>query len=499
MMKSLTILLLLFPALVATYLSAQPKYPNIVLLYADDMGMGDLAIQNPDSKIPTPHLDQLAREGMLFSDAHSSASTCTPSRYSILSGNYHWRSFEGIANSFEESVFDEAELTLPEMLREIGYTTGCIGKWHLGFDWYEILNPGFEIPRGKEAVSPQAFDWDRKVPGGPTSHGFDNYFGDGTPNFPPYGWIENDKLVVAPTVIHEPSPIPEEGNHECRPGPGVEGWRLDAVLPRITKRAVEWIGERKDSKEPFFLYYAFTSPHTPIVPAREFVGSSEAGPYGDYMVQTDWSAGQILQALKDNGFADNTIVIFSSDNGSPGRLAVRYLDFGHNSSGSYRGFKTELYEGGHRVPFIVKWPGLVEPGSKSDALTSQIDIMATLAEFLGYTIPEGQAVDSVSMLPVLKQKLEKTRESLVQHTRNEQFGIRHDEWLLLRELNSRGENNWGKRHLEFFQRNNFPESSANIELYNLKDDPGQRTNLIDRYPEKVEALKVLLESIRGGN
>ncbi len=233
------------------------SFPNIVLLYADDMGYGDLAIQNPDSKIPTPHLDQLAKRGVRFTDAHSSSGVCTPSRYAMLHGRYHWRKFHGIVNSFDQSVMDAERTTLPELLKSKGYRTACIGKWHLGWDWNAIKSPGASLQNIAEgnttvqAYKVDAFDWSKPIPDGPLAHGFDYYFGDDVPNFPPYAWFENDRLTQSPTVQRSTPKPTGEGNWETRPGPSVEGWDYWAVMPTLTEKAVQWISQQS-ADTPFF-------------------------------------------------------------------------------------------------------------------------------------------------------------------------------------------------------------------------------------------------------
>lgn len=310
---SRSVLPLLVAILVGTA-SSDAATPNIVILYADDMGYGDLAIQNPETRIPTPNLDRLAREEMRFTDAHSSSGICTPSRYALLTGRYHWRKFHGIVNAFGSSAFDKKELTLPEMLKEQGYDAACIGKWHLGWDWSAIRNPDAKLKpvpgtKNKKAYTANDFDWSKPIPDGPLDHGFDYYFGDDVPNFPPYAWMENDRVITTPTVPLTENPPTAEGSWEARPGPMVEGWELDAVMPKLTERTVKWIHDRKGNSKPFFLYMPFTSPHAPIVPIEEFVGRSNAGGYGDFMAQTDGTIGKVLQALEQSGFRENTLVI----------------------------------------------------------------------------------------------------------------------------------------------------------------------------------------------
>ncbi|MEM1442361.1 MAG: arylsulfatase, partial [Verrucomicrobiota bacterium] len=342
-------------------LSAESEHPNILILYADDLGFGDLGCYNPESKIPTPHLDKLASEGMRFTDGHSSSGICTPSRYALLTGRHHWRDFDNIVGAFGESVFAPERLTLPEMLQSKGYATAAIGKWHLGWDWAAIRKPDAEqIGEGRQkAWGPDAFYWDRAIPDGPLAHGFDHYFGDTVINFPPYGWIEDDKVVEAPTVLMDEAkwkPI-KEGRWECRPGPMVADWDPYENIPETTRRAVKYIEGQKDSENPFFLYFAFPSPHAPIIPNDEFDGKSEAGPYGDFVYETDDSCGRILAAIEEIGEAENTIVIFSADNGPEKYAYARDETYGHWSAEPLRGLKRDIYEGGHRVPYIVKWPG----------------------------------------------------------------------------------------------------------------------------------------------
>lgn len=281
------------------------------------MGYGDLNIQNPDSKIPTPYLDQLASEGMRFTDAHSSSGICSPSRYALLTGTYHWRRQHGIVDSFGKPFFKDSDITLPQVLKQNGYTTGCIEKWHLGWDWKFKNEPSGEVMqwrRMRKVYMPQDIDWSKPIAGGPLDRGFDYYFGDGTINFPPYAWIKTDRILEAPTEVMDINNIgfdTKEGEWEFRPGPKVKRWNSYEVLPTLTKNTIEWINKRgKD--EPFFLYFALPSPHAPIIPNDEFDGKSNAGAYGDFMYQTDWVIGQVLNAIKENGFEDNTLIIFSS-------------------------------------------------------------------------------------------------------------------------------------------------------------------------------------------
>lgn len=474
---------------------AAPK-PNIVILYADDMGYGDLGANNPDSKIPTPNLDRLAAQGMRFTDAHSSSGICTPSRYAMLTGRFHWRKFHDIVHSFGAPVLSAAELTMPEMLKQHGYRTACVGKWHLGWNWSDIRKPDVQQQSdGKKrnhALSPDAFDWSKPISGGPLSHGFDYYFGDDVPNFPPYAWFENDRVITNPSEQLKITPQTKEGAWEARPGPMTPGWDFYTVVPRITDKAVEWIGKQRGQNAPFFLYAPFNSPHAPIVPTDAFAGKSKAGGFGDFMTQTDAEVGRILRVLEENGFAKNTLVIYSADNGAESYAYERIRKFQHRSSGPLRGLKRDLYEGGHRVPFLVKWPGVVPPGSVSNALISQVDLFATLAAIVGHDLPAGVADDSHDLLPVWKTNAPSPRRSIVHNTVAKAYAVRHDNWVLI--ANKTGAHTnvpaW------FDKENSYPKNEHPGELYDLAADLAQQQNLYATEPAKVKELTALLESIR---
>ena len=489
-----SIVLSTMPSMVAAAVAS--ARPNIVILYADDMGYGDLAIQNPGSKIPTPHLDQLAREGMRFTDAHSSSGICTPSRYALLTGRFHWRKFHGIVNSFGPPSFDEAELTLPELLKTKGYRTACIGKWHLGWNWDAIKRPGATETRDKSGRNPiyasDAFDWSKPIPGGPLAHGFDYYFGDDVPNFPPYTWIENDRVLTAPSEPLTITPQTAEGSWEARQGPMAPGWDFYAVIPKLADQAVEWIGRQRGQTEPFFLYVPFNSPHAPIVPTNEFRGTSQAGGYGDFMVQTDAKAGRILRALADHGFAENTIVIFTADNGAEHYAYERIRNFGHRSSGPLRGLKRDLYEGGHRVPFVVRWPAVVKPGAVSNALLSQVDLMATLAAAVDAPLPPNTAHDSHNLLTVWKENAPSPRRTLVHNTMAGSYAIRHDDWVLIAAKTGAH----SRIPAWFDPENGYTTHTLPGELYNLREDLAQKRNRYADLPDKVAELTQRLADVR---
>ena len=469
---------------------------NIVLIYADDLGYGDLQSYHPDSKIPTPQLDQLAAEGLRLTDVHSSSGICTPSRYALLTGRAHWRDFHSIDRGFDPPFFKPGQLTLPEMLQQSGYYTACIGKWHLGNDWDSIRKPGTP-PDSREHGD---FDWSKPLRGGANDHGFDYYFGDNVINFPPYAWIENGLVLTVPDITfrgHDENEQPKEGNWECRDGPAMADWDFYQVLPTLGDKAVEYIHSRKDKSEPFFLYFSLPSPHTPIVPNDEFDGSSGAGPYGDFVVETDDVCGRMFTALRDSGVYDKTIIIFTADNGAENLAYRRDEKFDHWSSAPLRGVKRDLYEGGHRVPALLKWPGITKAGGVSDALFSQTDLMATLAAYLDFDLPDDSAEDSFDFWPYLQGRSSvPPRNTLVHNTFEGRYAIRRDNWVLIDHPTGAHRpppNTWMEKHSVP------PYTGLKTGLYNLEDDIGQRHNLTGKHPEIVAELQELLRSIRAGN
>jgi arylsulfatase A len=487
-----SIILLALCAVTATAFCQQK--PNIVILYADDMGYGDLGANNPKSKIPTPHLDRLAASGMLLTDGHSSSGICSPSRYALLTGRAHWRDFHNIVDALGKPVFKEGQLTVAAMLREKGYATAAIGKWHLGWDWDAIRKTDGE----KNRQQFELFDWSKPVPGGPLDRGFDYYFGDEVINFPPYGWIENNKLVKAPDTMMDTSKWKaiKEGQWECRPGPMVTGWNPYDNLPTLTHKSVDYVMSRKGKEQPFFLYIPFPSPHAPIIPTDEFDGKSQAGAYGDYVNQTDDACGRILKAIDDIGQTANTIVFFSADNGPESYATVRKEKFDHWSSEPLRGLKRHIHEGGHRVPTIMRWPGVIKEGVKSDALFAQTDLMATFAALVGYELPANSAEDSFNFLPYLRGESDKgPRTAMVHNTNAGVYAIREGGWVLVNvsPTVSSSPEEPGKTGKTNKKPGGKPKASA--ELYNLKEDIGQKENLISQHPERAEALHKLLDKL----
>jgi arylsulfatase A len=473
-------------------LAAQAQKPNIIIILADDLGYGDLQSYNPQSKIPTPHLDRLAAQGVRFTDAHSPSAVCTPTRYALLTGRYPWRSRlkKGVLRPFDPPLIEAERLTLATMLKQQGYATAIIGKWHLGWDW--------PTTDGKPAaVTPDELsnvDYTKPIANGPLTRGFDYYFGTDVPNYPPYVLIENDRTLGIPT---EPAPIIEKGPIN-RKGPMVKGWEPVKILPALTERAVRYVEARANSAQPFLLYFALTSPHYPVVPSPEFVGKSKAGEYGDFVVQTDAAVGAVLDALQRSGLDNNTLVIFTSDNGPEVAAEVeigayeRIRKSKHYSMHNFRGVKRDSWEGGHRVPFLARWPGQIPAGKTSAALLGHVDLMATIAAITSYQLPSEAAPDSYNQLPVLlgQQPRQLIRETLVYHAANGHLALRQKDWVFI-DSTTCGD---GNKEPDWFRRkrdaHKCKEPGA---LYNLRTDPAQKKNLYSKQPDKVRELKAMLE------
>ena len=466
--------------------------PNIVILYADDMGVGDVSYGDPKAKIQTPHIDRLASHGMSFTDGHSSSGICTPSRFALLTGQHHWRRFHGIVGAFGGTVFEPNDFTIAKMFKKKGYRTGCFGKWHLGWDFDAIRKPGVK----KGDVRPESYDWTKRFPDGPLDQGFDYYFGDGTINFPPYCWIEGDRFITIPTKsVIKSQPLAGSGNF--RPGPMAKSWNPYDILPTITQKTVEWIAKQK-ADQPFFAYLAFNSPHYPIVPNKEFHGKSKAGYYGDFVIETDAMVGKVLKALEKYGFADNTLVIFSADNGPETHAFQRLGEFNQWSSGKFRGVKRDIYEGGHRVPFIARWPGKIKKGSVSDEVISQVDLAATFAHIIGYPLGKKEAIDSYNLLPVFKEEKYKKplRTATVQNTSPKKYALRQGDWVLI-DAPTGSAKKEQDAYLDHFGLQAYGKENEGL-LFNLKQDPRQSNNLYTEHPDRVRGMRDLLQSYLDG-
>ena len=458
--------------------------PNIIVILADDQGFGDLGANNPQSKIATPHLDALAKGGVRFTDGHTSSGVCTPTRYSLLTGRYHWRTKlqSGVLGGFSTPLIAKDRLTLAGLLKQQGYATGCFGKWHLGMS-FPLKNGGIADDGGnfgKAFQDAASVDYDRDIVDGPLEHGFDTYFGiSASLDMPPFVWIKDRRVTE----------IPSATKTWLRSGPAGPKFEAVDVLPSVIDQTIAFIeSQRKaDPAKPFFAYVPLNAPHTPIVPTKEFQGSSGISPYADFVKQVDHDVGRLLASLDKQGLTENTVVIFTSDNGCSTAANIPELQkAGHEPSYVYRGNKADLYEGGHRVPFLVRWPAQVKP-AVSAALIGQFDFLATFAEITGATMPAGMGEDSVSFLPILLGAKESVRQGIVSQSINGSFAIREGNWKLLLSAGSAG---WSSPKPG-------PEEAGlpSVQLYDLSKDPGERKNLQAEFPERVASMKTELEKL----
>ena len=456
------------------------KLPNIVYILADDLGYGDVQCLNPEGKIATPNMDRLAKAGMVFTDAHSGSAVCTPTRYGIMTGRYCWRSTlkSGVLYGYAPPLIDPKRLTVASLLKGHGYRSACIGKWHLGLGW--STNDG-------KAAAEGTVDYAKPISGGPVALGFDYYFGiPASLDMDPFVYVENDRVVEAPTDRIEG----KDGYAYFRGGPIAPGFKHAGVLPTLTEKAVACIDEhaKKHTEAPLFLYFPLSAPHAPILPSPEFEGKSGLGPYGDFVMQVDWTVGQVIEAIERNGMADNTLFIMTSDNGcSPVANFKNLAEHGHFPSYHFRGYKADIFEGGHRIPFIARWPGRIKPGTVCDHTICLTDLMATVADIVGAKIPDDAGEDSISILPALLGKAEKpAREATVHHSINGSFSIRRGQWKLEFCPDSGG---WSEPRPGEAKKLGLPR----IQLYDLTADIGERKNVQDQYPEVVKELTELLE------
>jgi arylsulfatase A len=470
--------------------------PNIVYILADDMGRGDLSAYNAQSAWRTPNLDHLAQGGMTFTDAHSSSAVCSPSRYSILTGRYAWRSRlkQQVGYGYSPPIIEEGRLTAPEFLKAHGYTTAMIGKWHLGFDWTHkdsgapldeldaMDGEGGQKPAENSPAYSQRVDYRKPFKRGPIDEGFQSYFGiSASLDMAPYLWLRDDHVETQPTRVIAGNKLPAM----WRAGVISDDFTHAGVLPRLANEAVKYLGQQ-DGKKPFFLYLALAAPHTPIVPSGNFIGKTHTTPYGDFCAEVDDTVGQVLHALEAQHLDRNTIVIFASDNGcSPAANFPELKAAHHDSQPGLRGAKADIYEGGHRIPFIVRWPGQVAAGSTSDALVCQIDFLATCAQVIGAPLPENAAEDSVGLLPILTGAGSQVRETLVNHSVNGSFAIRKGPWKLCLTPDSGG---WSDP-----KPGQAPAGSPPYQLFNLAQDPTEANNLYAQHPELVQELGELLK------
>lgn len=447
----------------------QAAKPNIVIILTDDMGYGDPGCYNPDSKIPTPHIDKLASDGIKFTDAHAPGPLCHLSRYGLMTGRYPFRKPIRWRNN---AVIDEDRLTLPGMLKKAGYHTAMVGKWHLGF----FEDAKFEGP----------------LSGGPIDRGFETFFGiRASTDIPPYFYIRGDKAVMPPTnkiaANNTEGWSPIQGKF-WRAGGIAPDLKLEEVTPRFTTEAISVIekySKRKDNK-PLMLYLAYPGPHTPWLPTKEFVGATKVDLYGDFTHMIDAEIGKVLAALEKGGMTENTIVVFSADNG-PVWYDADVKKYGHDSAGPLRGMKADAWEGGHRMPFIMRWPAGIKAGQTTEHTICFTDLFATLGELTGSKIPQGQAPDSDSFLPLLKGEKNKPRKPIVMAAGQGHFLVRSGNWKLITGPGSGGFSKIDRAVLKTLPK---------VQLYDLKEDLGETNNLAAKHPEKVAELQALLEKIR---
>ena len=466
---------LLFSLLVAGFVySADDQLPNVVIILVDDMGYGDPGCYNAESRIPTPHIDSLAREGMRFTDAHASGPLCHISRYGLLTGRYPFR--VDVGKWRKQPIIQKGETTIASLLRSSGYRTAMVGKWHLGFD--------------------ETQGYGEKLPGGPVDCGFDSYFGiRASTDIPPYFYIRNDRAVMPPREQIEANASegwsPIQGAF-WRAGGIAPDLKLDDVLPRFTREATSVIADHaaKAGDNPLMLYLAYPAPHTPWLPGKEFAGKSGAGMYGDFAMMVDDQIGQVLKAVDDAGMKDNTLVIFSSDNG-PVWYENDVTRLGHDSSGGLRGMKADAWECGHRMPFIARWPAKVAAGKVSRQTICFTDMLATLSDLVGKKLAGEAGPDSFSFLSVLtgeRPESDPVRDSLVIRSGSRLMTIRKGDWKLIEGLGSGGFSKPSK----IKPRPGDPRA----QLYNLKDDLAESVNLYADKPAIVKQLTDEMNSIR---
>ncbi len=474
--------------------------PNIIVILADDLGYADVSCYG--GKISTPHVDRIAAEGVRFTDAHSSSAVCTPTRYALLTGRYNWRSRlkRSVLGGLSPRLIEADRETIASWLGQHGYHSACVGKWHLGMDW--VVKPGKQVSEYSIESRDQVFnvDYSKPITNGPNEVGFDYFYGiSASLDMVPYAFIEQDRVTELPTedrdfaMMHDR----DEDRRRTRKGPTAPGFDAADVLPQLAKKSVAYIDRRAESakatgddRQPFFLYVPFASPHTPILPTEPWQGESEINPYADFVMETDWAVGEILKALDRNGLADDTLIVFTSDNGcSPQARFDELAEHDHLPSGPFRGHKADLFEGGHRVPLVVRWPGKVAAGGESAQLVCQTDLFATAAEIVAADLPDDTAEDSYSFLGAAKDpSAASDRDHLVSHSINGSFAIREGDWKLMLCPDSGG---WSAPR----PGRNAAKDLASRQLYHLGDDPGERDNRIAEQDALAERLLRRLEEI----
>ena len=467
------------------------KNPNIVMILCDDLGWGDISCLNPDSKINTPCIDQLASEGLSFTNAHAPSAVCTPSRYSTLTGRYCWRTKElkeSVNSGYSPALIKNDRKTIATELKKVGYNTACIGKWHIGMDWQmrEGAPPHQDLCKTNQEEVGSRVDFTKEVANAPVDCGFDYYYGiSGSLDMPPFAWMENNKLTEVPTEFYPAKDIYGEGR--TARGHGVPNWVQEEVLPTIINKSCQYIKDNSQKDDPYFLYVPINGPHTPVVPNKEWIGKSGCGLYGDFVMEIDNEVGKILQAIKDGGDETNTIVIFTSDNG-PETITREYATkYNHQSAWKFRGFKRDNWEGGHRVPMLFKWPKFTRNATNISHYVELTDIPATLCDIVGHHVEDDFCEDSFSFSPNILYKNYLPREFTIHNSVEGKWAIRKGKWKVLLHAGSGG--------------NDFdiPDDDYPVQVYDMEKDPFETTNLYEQEKEVVKELKKLcLESIYNG-
>lgn len=460
--------------------AADQSKPNIIFILADDLGYGDVQVLNPErGKIKTPHMDAFAAQGMIFTDAHSGSSVCTPTRYGVLTGRYAWRTKlqSGVLGGYSQPLIDPERLTVARLLQENGYKTACIGKWHLGMNW--TLKEGGFANSPKDANN---VDYTAPIKNGPITNGFTYYYGiSASLDMPPYVFIENDRLTALPTVEKA----------FFRKGLAAADFEAIDVLPICTQKATAFINEHAEASkqgQPFFVYMPLNSPHTPIVPTPEWQGKSGLGSYGDFVMQTDAAIGAVLAAVDKSGIADNTLIIITSDNGCSPAAKVKDLEQqGHFPSEQLRGYKADIWDGGHRVPYLVRWPAKIKAGTHCHQTVCLTDLMATCADIVGATIPENAGEDSFSLVPAFSGAAI-NRTPVVHHSINGNFALRDGNWKLDFSYGSGG---WASPN----EAAAIKDGAPNVQLYDMGNDKSEAHNLQAENPDMVAKLTTTMEQL----
>lgn len=473
----------------STEKNKEHKQPNIIYILADDLGIGDINVFNKEGKIKTPNIDQLAKEGMLFSDAHTSSSVCTPTRYGILTGRYNWRSKlkSSVLTGTSKALISSERSTVASILKKNGYYTGFIGKWHLGWDW-ALKDSSKGVGSGWNATDYSNIDFSKPITNGPNDLGFDYSYGhSGSLDMAPYVYVENGMSTQVPDSV-----TVNKGKYSWwRKGPTSNDFIHEDVTPNFFRRGIDFVKKQATKDKPFFLYFPLPSPHTPILPTKDWQEKSGLNPYADFVMMIDDYIGKLIDQVKKLGIEENTLIIFTSDNGvSPAVKLKELTTKGHFSSAIYRGHKADIFEGGHRVPFIVKWPNIIQPNTTNSQTICTTDLMATVAGITNYTLEDTEGEDSYSLLPLFKKNSTTNyqRKATVHHSIKGSFAIRKENYKLIMSAGSGG---WSLPRPNSKALDTLPK----IQLYNLAKDPEEQQNLQGQMPQKVEELTNLLNTI----